>query len=113
MTTTDTDTADLVLGEARGAIGNTGAPELRLGAYKGPLDLLLQLARAQRVDLAQLSITRYPSSAAWQSVRRPSAWRTGWNSARNSSARCSAAAWPSRCLARCRRPTLPNCCGPA
>jgi segregation and condensation protein A len=34
-----------------------GAPELRLGAWEGPLDLLLELARAQRVDLAQLSIT--------------------------------------------------------
>jgi len=33
-----------------------GAPELRLGAWEGPLDLLLELARAQRVDLAQLSI---------------------------------------------------------
>jgi segregation and condensation protein A len=58
MTTADSDTADPVLGEARAAIGNTGAPELRLGAYEGPLDLLLELARAQRVDLAQLSVAR-------------------------------------------------------
>jgi segregation and condensation protein A len=33
-----------------------GMPMLRLGAYEGPLDLLLELARAQRVDLAQVSI---------------------------------------------------------
>ncbi len=33
-----------------------GAPELRLGAWEGPLDLLLELARARKVDLARLSI---------------------------------------------------------
>ena len=33
-----------------------GAPELRLGAWEGPLDLLLELARARKVDLAALSI---------------------------------------------------------
>jgi segregation and condensation protein A len=38
------------------AIGGTETPELRLGAWEGPLDLLLELARAQRVDLAKLSI---------------------------------------------------------
>jgi len=37
-------------------VGNSGSPELRLGAYKGPLDLLLELARAQRVDLAAISV---------------------------------------------------------
>ena len=42
--------------EAEPDIGNNGAPALRLGAWEGPLDLLLELARAQRVDLAQLSI---------------------------------------------------------
>jgi segregation and condensation protein A len=31
-------------------------PVLRLGAYEGPLDLLLELARAQRVDLTRISI---------------------------------------------------------
>ena len=40
----------------RAAVGNSGAPELRLGAYEGPLDLLLELARAQKVDLAKISI---------------------------------------------------------
>jgi segregation and condensation protein A len=40
----------------RAEVGNSGAPEVRLGAYEGPLDLLLELARAQRVDLARLSI---------------------------------------------------------
>jgi segregation and condensation protein A len=40
----------------RAAVGNTGAPELRLGAWEGPLDLLLELARARKVDLARLSI---------------------------------------------------------
>jgi segregation and condensation protein A len=38
------------------SVGNTGAPELRLGAWEGPLDLLLELARARKVDLAALSI---------------------------------------------------------
>ncbi len=37
-------------------VGNTGAPVLQLGAYDGPLDLLLELARAQRVDLTRLSV---------------------------------------------------------
>jgi segregation and condensation protein A len=32
------------------------APQLRLGAYEGSLDLLLDLARAQRVDLARISV---------------------------------------------------------
>jgi segregation and condensation protein A len=40
----------------RAELGNSGAPALRLGAYEGPLDLLLELARAQRVDLAAISI---------------------------------------------------------
>jgi segregation and condensation protein A len=40
----------------RSATGDAGTPELRLGAWEGPLDLLLELARAQRVDLAKLSI---------------------------------------------------------
>ena len=38
-------------------IGNSGAPVLRLEAWEGPLDLLLELARAQRVDLARLSVS--------------------------------------------------------
>jgi segregation and condensation protein A len=42
--------------QARAEVGNSGAPEVRLGAYEGPLDLLLELARAQRVDLSRLSI---------------------------------------------------------
>ncbi len=33
-------------------------PHLRLMAYEGPLDLLLGLARAQRIDLARLSIVQ-------------------------------------------------------
>jgi segregation and condensation protein A len=37
-------------------LGNSGAPALRLGSYEGPLDLLLELARAQRVDLAAISV---------------------------------------------------------
>jgi segregation and condensation protein A len=38
------------------AAGEAGTPELRLGRWEGPLDLLLELARTRRVDLAQLSI---------------------------------------------------------
>jgi segregation and condensation protein A len=40
----------------RAAASEAGTPELRLGAWEGPLDLLLELARARRVDLARLSI---------------------------------------------------------
>ncbi|RAI54551.1 segregation/condensation protein A [Roseicella frigidaeris] len=42
---------------SRAAVGNSGAPVLRLAAWEGPLDLLLELARAQRVDLARISVT--------------------------------------------------------
>ncbi|GGC65408.1 segregation/condensation protein A [Siccirubricoccus deserti] len=51
------DRADRYVDQAQAAVGNSGAPALQLGAYEGPLDLLLDLARAQKVDLAQLSIT--------------------------------------------------------
>ena len=40
----------------RAAAGEAGTPELRLGAWEGPLDLLLELARARKVDLARLPI---------------------------------------------------------
>jgi segregation and condensation protein A len=52
----ESGSADPFLDGGRAAVGNAGAPELRLGSYEGPLDLLLELARAQRVDLARLSI---------------------------------------------------------
>jgi segregation and condensation protein A len=35
---------------------DSAAPTVRLGDYEGPLDLLLDLARAQRVDLAAISV---------------------------------------------------------
>ena len=35
---------------------STGMPVLRLGAYEGPLDVLLELARRQRVDFAAISM---------------------------------------------------------
>jgi segregation and condensation protein A len=54
--TPEPDRADAFVAAAPAAVGNAGAPALRLGAWEGPLDLLLELARAQRVDLAQLSI---------------------------------------------------------
>jgi hypothetical protein len=57
MMTPEPDRADRFVDQARAAVGNAGAPVVQLGAYEGPLDLLLALARAQRVDLAQLSIT--------------------------------------------------------
>ena len=54
----EADRADaFVAQDATAAIGSAGAPALRLGTWEGPLDLLLELARAQRVDLAKLSIT--------------------------------------------------------
>ena len=40
----------------RAAVAGAGTPELRLGAWEGPLDLLLDLARARKVDLSRLSI---------------------------------------------------------
>lgn len=52
----ESGSADPFLDGGRAAVGGGGAPELRLGGYEGPLDLLLELARAQRVDLARLSI---------------------------------------------------------
>ena len=38
------------------AAGNSGAPVLRFDVWEGPLDLLLELARAQRVDLTRISV---------------------------------------------------------
>ncbi|WP_052389621.1 segregation and condensation protein A [Belnapia moabensis] len=52
----EADSAEAFLDAAPAMVGNSGAPAFRLGAYEGPLDLLLELARAQRVDLAQISI---------------------------------------------------------
>ena len=54
--TPEPDSAARFVEAADAAVGNAGASALRLGAWEGPLDLLLELARAQRVDLAQLSI---------------------------------------------------------
>ena len=54
--TPDADSAEAFLDATPAAVGNSGAPALRLGACEGPLDLLLELARAQRVDLAQISV---------------------------------------------------------
>ena len=42
--------------EPQAQIGDAGTPVLRLGAWEGPLDLLLELARARRVDLSRLPI---------------------------------------------------------
>ncbi|MCB4825322.1 segregation/condensation protein A [Roseicella aerolata] len=46
----------LLDGPQRPEVRDSGAPKVRLGAYEGPLDLLLELARAQRVDLAAISV---------------------------------------------------------
>jgi segregation and condensation protein A len=56
-----TATADAIEAAAfgdgpRAANSRADAPELRLGAWEGPLDLLLELARAGRVDLSRLPI---------------------------------------------------------
>jgi segregation and condensation protein A len=56
MMTPEADSADAFLETAPATVGNSGAPALRLGAYEGPLDLLLELARSQRVDLARISV---------------------------------------------------------
>ena len=41
---------------AEAPVGGSGAPLLQLDGFEGPLDLLLELARAQKVDLARISI---------------------------------------------------------
>ena len=55
--TPDPDSAERFVADAPGTVGNAGTPALRLGAWEGPLDLLLELARTQRVDLTRLSVT--------------------------------------------------------
>jgi segregation and condensation protein A len=55
--TPEAEEATALAGAPRAAVGNSGAPVLRLAAWEGPLDLLLELARAQRVDLARLSVS--------------------------------------------------------
>jgi segregation and condensation protein A len=58
----------------RAELGNSGAPALRLGSYEGPLDLLLELARAQRVDLTAISVVAL-AEAFGASVERAIAGR--------------------------------------
>ena len=53
----EADAAEALTDAAPAAVGNSGAPGLRLDAWESPLDLLLELARAQRVDLARISGT--------------------------------------------------------
>lgn len=52
----DLAAADAAFEAPRPAAAPSGMPALRLGAYEGPLDLLLELARAQRVDLTRVPI---------------------------------------------------------
>jgi segregation and condensation protein A len=52
----DREDAAEAVAAPRAEIGNSGAPVLRLEAWEGPLDLLLELAQAQRVDLARISV---------------------------------------------------------
>lgn len=48
---------DEITAEARGnAAGGAGDLFLKLNAFEGPIDLLLMLAREQKVDLAQISV---------------------------------------------------------
>jgi segregation and condensation protein A len=54
--TPEVDSVTALAEAPRAEIGNRGAPVLRLAAWEGPLDLLLELARAQRVDLARISV---------------------------------------------------------
>lgn len=53
----EADDAAALVEASRATVGNSGAPMLRLDAWEGPLDLLLELARAQRVDLARISVS--------------------------------------------------------
>ena len=50
----EVEEAELLAGAPR---GNSGAPVLRLDAWEGPLDLLLEPARAQGVDMARIAVT--------------------------------------------------------
>ena len=77
------DRADAFVAATPAAVGNAGAPALRLGAWEGPLDLLLELARAQRVDLAQLSIATLAEQF------------TAAVDARSRAGRCRCPGWPS------------------
>ena len=53
----DSAPVSAVPGEAAvAAVSASGMPMLRLGAYEGALDLLLERARAQRVDFATISM---------------------------------------------------------
>jgi segregation and condensation protein A len=47
---------EVALEAPRPAPATSDGPTLRLGAWEGPLDLLLELARAQRVDLTRISM---------------------------------------------------------
>ena len=49
---------DLDFEAARGAVATGEALIVDLDAYEGPLDLLLALARSQKVDLLQISISK-------------------------------------------------------
>jgi segregation and condensation protein A len=61
---------------------DSAAPTVRLGDYEGPLDLLLDLARAQRVDLAAISVrdlaTQFAAAIAAASPNIPLARRGDW-----------------------------------
>ncbi len=72
MTPDPEDSGDLLEAPQRALVGNGGAPVLRLDGYEGPLDLLLELARAQRVDPARRS-RRRPMSDSY----RCSGWASG------------------------------------
>ena len=52
----EADIAEVLTNAVRVEVGNSAAPVLRLDASEGPLDLPLELARAQRVDLARISV---------------------------------------------------------
>jgi segregation and condensation protein A len=54
--TPEPDGAEALVAGSHATVGNSGAPVLRFDAWEGPLDLLLELARTQRVDLARLSV---------------------------------------------------------
>ena len=54
--TSEAEEATTLAETPRATVGNSGAPMLHFEAWEGPLDLLLELARAQQVDLARLSV---------------------------------------------------------
>jgi len=72
----DAGTADADAG--LDAAGEGGAPLLALDGFSGPLDHLLTLARAQKIDLGKISLAALVDQLAAAVRRAPAATPLGW-----------------------------------